>query len=83
MPINTAAWQTAPKVKPLEVKSAPYTSPRENEIVIKNVGGSLRNREDGSTRHVLEYLMEYMYCLNVSHDSTGFLQQGTLTPGLP
>ncbi|CAD6594524.1 MAG: hypothetical protein ASARMPRED_000587 [Alectoria sarmentosa] len=36
MPSNTAAWQTAPKVKPLEVKSAPYTSPRENEIVIKN-----------------------------------------------
>ncbi len=36
MPSNTAAWLSAPKVKSLEVKSAPYTSPRENEIVIRN-----------------------------------------------
>lgn len=36
MPANTAAWQTKPKGTPLEVKSAPYTSPQENEIVIKN-----------------------------------------------
>lgn len=36
MPSNAAAWQTAPKANPMEVKSAPYTSPRENEIVVKN-----------------------------------------------
>lgn len=36
MPSNTAAYLTGPKVHPLEVKSAPYTSPRENEIVVKN-----------------------------------------------
>lgn len=36
MPSNTAAWQTAAKAKLLEVKSAPYTPPRENEIVVKN-----------------------------------------------
>ncbi|KAK9341950.1 hypothetical protein V1522DRAFT_417717 [Lipomyces starkeyi] len=36
MPTNAAACQTAPKANPLEVKSAPYTSPRENEIVIRN-----------------------------------------------
>ncbi|KAK4697089.1 hypothetical protein P7C71_g937, partial [Lecanoromycetidae sp. Uapishka_2] len=36
MPSNTAAWLTAQKVRPLEVKSAPYTSPGENEILIKN-----------------------------------------------
>ena len=35
MPSNTAAWMTATKAK-LEIKTAPYTSPRENEIVIKN-----------------------------------------------
>lgn len=35
MPSNTAAWLTAEKATPLEVKSAPYT-PRENEIVVKN-----------------------------------------------
>src|SRR5271169_1021658 len=36
MPTNTAAWLTGAKVSPLQVKSAPYTTPRENEIVIKN-----------------------------------------------
>jgi NADPH:quinone reductase-like Zn-dependent oxidoreductase len=36
MPSNTAAWLTASKANPLEVKTAPYTPPRENEIVIKN-----------------------------------------------
>ena len=36
MPTNTAAWLTGEKVNPLQVKSAPYTTPQENEIVIKN-----------------------------------------------
>jgi NADPH:quinone reductase-like Zn-dependent oxidoreductase len=36
MPPNTAAWLTAAKAKPLEVKPSDYTSPGENEIVIKN-----------------------------------------------
>jgi NADPH:quinone reductase-like Zn-dependent oxidoreductase len=36
MPTNTAAWLTGAKGGPLQVKPAPYTSPRENEIVIKN-----------------------------------------------
>lgn len=36
MPSNTAAWLTADKATPLEVKSAPYTLPGENEIVIKS-----------------------------------------------
>ncbi|KAL1984179.1 hypothetical protein VTN96DRAFT_9400 [Rasamsonia emersonii] len=35
MPSNTAAWLAAEKATPLEVKSAPYTPPRENEIVIR------------------------------------------------
>jgi NADPH:quinone reductase-like Zn-dependent oxidoreductase len=35
MPDNTAAWLVAKHAR-LEVKSAPYTPPRENEIVIKN-----------------------------------------------
>lgn len=35
-PTNTAAWQVAARTTPLEVKSAPYTSPTDNEIVIKN-----------------------------------------------
>jgi NADPH:quinone reductase-like Zn-dependent oxidoreductase len=36
MPSSTAAWLTAAKASPRKVKTAPYTSPRENEIVIKN-----------------------------------------------
>ena len=36
MPENRAAWMTGPKVKPLEVKSAPYTKPQNDEIVIRN-----------------------------------------------
>lgn len=35
-PTNTAAWLTAEKARPLEVKSAPYTSPEKDEIVVKN-----------------------------------------------
>jgi NADPH:quinone reductase-like Zn-dependent oxidoreductase len=35
MPSNAAAWFTA-KAQPLEIKPAPYPTPRENQIVIKN-----------------------------------------------
>ena len=34
-PSNTAAWQPEPG-SPLDVRSAPYTAPGENEIVIRN-----------------------------------------------
>ncbi|CAM0139050.1 hypothetical protein VKS41_003641 [Umbelopsis sp. WA50703] len=33
---NIGAWQVDKVVKPLQVKPAPYTSPRANEIVVKN-----------------------------------------------
>ncbi|KAL8720570.1 MAG: hypothetical protein Q9225_002589 [Loekoesia sp. 1 TL-2023] len=36
MPSNTAAWLPSKSARPLEVKSAPYTSPGDNEIVVKN-----------------------------------------------
>lgn len=36
MPANSAAWLTAKKKTPLEIGPAPYTAPRENEVVIKN-----------------------------------------------
>ncbi len=35
MPLNSALWLPA-KRSNLEIKSAPYTAPRENEIVVKN-----------------------------------------------
>ncbi|SCU77237.1 LAMI_0A00232g1_1 [Lachancea mirantina] len=36
MPSNTAAWLTAEKATPLEVKPAEYTLPGANEILVKN-----------------------------------------------
>lgn len=36
MASNTAAWLTAPKSKPFEVKSAPLWTPAENEILVRN-----------------------------------------------
>ncbi|EOD53023.1 putative zinc-binding oxidoreductase protein [Neofusicoccum parvum UCRNP2] len=34
-PTNRAAWLTGKQVRPLEVKSAPYTKPGQNEIVVQ------------------------------------------------
>lgn len=36
MPSNFAAWQTGPYIKAHQVRSAPYTSPGEKELVIRN-----------------------------------------------
>ncbi|SCU90858.1 LAFA_0F00540g1_1 [Lachancea sp. 'fantastica'] len=47
MPTNTAAWLTAEKTTPLEVKPAEYTSPNEKEIVVKNYAVAL-NLVDGA-----------------------------------
>ncbi|PYH99004.1 GroES-like protein [Aspergillus ellipticus CBS 707.79] len=35
-PTNTAAWLKSEKAYPLEIDTAPYTKPGENEVVIKN-----------------------------------------------
>ncbi|RDH35154.1 GroES-like protein [Aspergillus welwitschiae] len=35
-PTNTAAWLKSEKAYPLEIDTAPYTHPGENELVIKN-----------------------------------------------
>lgn len=34
-PTNRAAWLVAKQVRPLEVKSAPYTAPGKNELVVR------------------------------------------------
>lgn len=47
MPSNTAAWLTAAKSRPVEVKSAPYTPPAENEIVVKNGAVALNPVDPG------------------------------------
>ena len=53
MPLNKAAWLTASKANPLEVKPAPYTSPRENEIVVRNCAVAI-NPADWSKQDVGE-----------------------------
>jgi NADPH:quinone reductase-like Zn-dependent oxidoreductase len=40
-PSNTAAWITAEKANPLEVKPAPYVAPTANEVVVKNLAVAL------------------------------------------
>ena len=58
MPSNTAAWLTAKGV-PLEVKSSPYTSPGENEIVVKN-GAVAINIVDWSLQDMGETLFPWL-----------------------
>ncbi|KAK9235659.1 putative alcohol dehydrogenase [Lipomyces kononenkoae] len=59
MPSNTAAWITAKQAKPLVVKSAPYTPPRENEIVVKN-GAVAINPVDWMLQVVGKYLFTWI-----------------------
>ena len=47
MSSNTAAWLTAAKSKPFEVKSAPLWTPAENEILVRNRAVAI-NPIDGS-----------------------------------
>lgn len=44
MPTNTAAWSEAKGAK-LVVKPAPYTSPRANEIVVRNHAVAINPRD--------------------------------------
>lgn len=80
MPTNTAAWQTAPKSNPLDVKAAPYTSPRENEIVVKNVRvipSCYIHRH--SQNMFLECLLARLHRLDPSRTRNFSFEAGTLT----
>ena len=44
-PQNSAAYLVGAKVRPLQVKEAPYTPPKDNEIVIHNAAVAI-NPED-------------------------------------
>lgn len=59
MPPNTAAWLPASKAPLLEIKSAPYTSPGKNEIVIKN-GAIAVNPLDYMKRDMGELLFNWI-----------------------
>ncbi|KAI4236849.1 MAG: hypothetical protein L6R40_006038 [Gallowayella cf. fulva] len=41
MPSNSGAWLVAKQVHPLEVKSAPYTTPGDHEILVKNAAWAI------------------------------------------
>lgn len=59
MPSNRAAWLTAKSARPLEVKSAPYTPPAPNEIVIKN-GAIAINPIDWSKQFLGDMMFSYI-----------------------
>jgi NADPH:quinone reductase-like Zn-dependent oxidoreductase len=59
MPSNRAAWLTAKSARPLEVKPAPYTPPRENEIVVKN-GAVAINPVDWSKQLVGDLMFSWI-----------------------
>ncbi len=63
MPMNTAAWLGASQA-PLEVKSAPYTHPRENESIVKT--SSSVYLEDFPQRRQLPLLLLKFLSSNVS-----------------
>jgi NADPH:quinone reductase-like Zn-dependent oxidoreductase len=58
MPSNRAAWLTAEKAKPLEIKPAPYMSAGENEIVVKNAALAI-NPIDWKMQDTARYPLNY------------------------
>ena len=68
MASNTAAWLTAPKSKPFEVKSAPLWTPAENEILIRNYAVAI-NPIDDSLQFFAWWPLNYPTILG--HDVAG------------
>ncbi|KAI9810550.1 MAG: hypothetical protein M1827_006223 [Pycnora praestabilis] len=60
-PSNKAAWLTAPKVHPLEVKTAPYTPPGANEIIVKN-GAVAMNPVEWLKQVMGDMMFSYIKC---------------------
>jgi len=58
MPSNTAAWLVAKHTK-LEVKPAPYTSPRKNEIVVRNHAVAI-NPVDWMKPYIGDFMFSWM-----------------------
>ena len=70
MPSNFGAWLPAAKAKPLEVKSAPYTTPSDNEIVIKN-GAVAINPVDWAVQQMGDDLFKLEYPFLGGNDVAG------------
>ncbi|KAI1849125.1 hypothetical protein JX266_005086 [Neoarthrinium moseri] len=58
MESNTAAWLTAAKARPFEIKSAPMGAPGEHQILVKNHAIAV-NPIDGKLQSLAIYPMEY------------------------
>ena len=58
MASNAAAWITAPKATPFEIKPAPLGVPKENQILVKNHAVAI-NPIDGKVQHLAIYPIEY------------------------
>lgn len=71
MPSNRAAWLSAKSVRPLEVKTAPYTPPAANEIVIKN-GAVAVNPVDWSKQFIGDLMFSWIkYPFILGNDLAG------------
>ncbi|KAK1590512.1 zinc-binding dehydrogenase [Colletotrichum navitas] len=71
MPENQAAWLTGKKVKPLEVRSAAYTPPGENEIVIHNRAVAV-NPVDWIKQDIGDFMYEWVkYPMILGNDVAG------------
>ena len=70
MPSNTAAWLISAKAKPLEVKPAPYTSPAENQIIVKNAALAM-NPIDWAIQAMGDGLFSLPYPYIVGSDVAG------------
>jgi NADPH:quinone reductase-like Zn-dependent oxidoreductase len=60
-PPNQAAWLSASSKRPLEVQSAPYTSPAANELVVKNAAIAV-NPMEWSKQVMGNYIFEWIRC---------------------
>ncbi|KAL8903236.1 MAG: hypothetical protein Q9171_007471 [Xanthocarpia ochracea] len=58
MPSNSAAWLVGEKVHPLEVMTAPYNLPGENEILVKNAALAI-NPADWEFQALATFPLEY------------------------
>ena len=59
MPSNNAAWLTGSKVRPLEVRPAPYTSPNEHQLVVKTAAVAI-NPVDWMKQDIGEFLFGWI-----------------------
>ncbi|KAI4199963.1 MAG: hypothetical protein LQ350_004224 [Teloschistes chrysophthalmus] len=62
MTSNSAAWLVGEKVNPLEVKAAPYTSPGQDEIVVKNAALAV-NTADHAGQAFAQFPYPYPFIL--------------------